>query len=70
MVGAILPNRPVVGSQVTIQSQQEKELKKHYRKEEKKMAKQIKELEALGIDDHATKLHILGFNPTELRKER
>lgn len=72
-VGARLPPhhaRPALGVQVTIQSEQEKQLKKYFRKEEKKMAKQMKELEAMGVEDHATQLQLLGFDPAELRKER
>lgn len=62
--------RPALGSQVIIQSEHEKRLKKNYRKEEKKIAKQEKDLKAAGVDDYETRLRLLGYNPDELRKER
>ena len=62
--------RPALGSQITIQSLQEKELKKTVRKEEKKVARQVKGLQAAGVEDHETQLRLLGYNPEELRKER
>ncbi len=42
-------------------------MKKYCRKEEKKIAKQIRDL---GVEDHETQLHLLGYNPEDLRKER
>ena len=71
--GTVRPSshsRPAVGSQVTIQSQQERQLRKMYRKEEKKVAKQMKGLESVGVTDHATQLQLLGYDPAELMKER
>ena len=65
-----VPARPALGSQITIQSEQEKQLKKFYMKQEKKMARQVKGLQAAGVDDHETQLQLLGYNPEELRKER
>ncbi len=63
-------SRPAVGSQVTIQSEQEKQLKKMYRKEEKKVAKQVRDLKSVGVTDRATQLQMLGYDPSELKKER
>ena len=60
--------RPAYGSQVVIQSEQEKQLKKFFRKEEKRMAKQVKDMAA--TEDHATQLKRMGYNPIEMRKER
>ena len=62
--------RPAPCSQVVIQSQQEKDLKKFYRKEEKKMTRHMKGLEAVGVVNHAAQLQLMGYDPTELRKER
>ena len=72
-VSTVMPSsraRPAVGSQVTIQSEQEKQLRKMYRKEEKKMTKQVKDLQSVGVTDLATQLQLLGFDPRELKKER
>lgn len=62
--------RPALSSQIIIQSEQEKQLKKSIRKEEKRIAKQVKDLQAAGVEDHETRLQILGYNPEELRRER
>lgn len=62
--------RPALGSQIIIQSAEEKQLKKLVRKEEKKMAKQVKGLEAAGIEDHETQLQLLGYDPEALRTQR
>ena len=71
--GVAQPNaqtRPALGSQIVIQSEQEKQLKKLVRKEEKKMAKQVNDLQAMGVDDHETQLQLLGYDPGALRRER
>jgi len=68
--GTVCPRPPAVGSQVTIQSELEKQLRKIHRKEEKKVARQMKGLESVGVTDHATQLQLLGFDPAELKKER
>ena len=60
--------RPAYGSQVVIQSVHEKQLKKFFRKEEKRMAKQVKEIPA--TEDHITQLRRRGYDPVEMRKER
>ena len=65
MVPSAQPSRPAFGSQVTIQSEQEKQLKKFFRKEEKKLAKQAKE--AQNIDPSAAQYQ---FNPELLKRER
>ncbi len=65
-----MQTRPILGSQIVIQSEQEKQLKKSLRKEEKRIAKQVKDLQAAGVEDHETQLQILGYNPDELRRER
>lgn len=62
--------RPALGSQITIQSEHEKQLKKQARKEEKKVAKLVKGLEAAGVEDHETRLQLLGYDPEVLRRER
>ena len=49
------------------QSEQEKQLRKQFKKEEEKLAK--KELQ-VASEDQATHLQALGFNPLDLRKER
>ncbi len=59
--------RPALGSQIIIQSKQEKQLKKLVRKEEKKIAKQVK---AVGGGDHETQLQLLGYDPEVLRQVR
>ncbi len=60
--------RPAYGSQVVIHSEHEKQLKKFFRKEEKRMTKQIKEMPA--DEDHVSQLRKFGYDPVELRKER
>lgn len=60
--------RPAYGSQVVIQSEHEKQLKKFFRKEEKRMAKQVKEIPT--TEDHITQLRRRGYDPVEMRKER
>ena len=62
--------RPAISSQVTIQSEEEKKLIKRNRKEERKIAKQVKALQSFGVEDHEAQVDLLGFNPEELRKER
>ena len=62
--------RPAVGSQIIIQSAEEKQLKKLVRKEEKKIAKQVKDLEAAGVEDHETQLQLLGYDPLEMKRQR
>ena len=62
--------RPTYGSQVVIQSEQEKQLKKFFRKEEKRLVKQAREAQETNPNDHASYLRTLGYNPEELRKER
>lgn len=62
--------RPTYGSQVVIQSAQEKQLKKFFRKEEKRMMKQAKEAQEANPEDHRAYLKTLGYDPEELRKER
>ena len=62
MVPSAQPSRPAFGSQVTIQSEQEKQLKKFYKK---KLAKQAKE--AQNIDPSAAQYQ---FNPELLKRER
>ena len=62
--------RPALGSQIIIQSAEEKQLKKLVRKEEKKIAKQVKDLEAAGVDDQETRLQLLGYDPEVLRRQR
>jgi hypothetical protein len=66
----VQPSRPALGSQIIIQSAEEKQLKKVVRKEEKKMAKQVKDLEAAGVEDHETQLQLLGYDPQVLRRQR
>lgn len=65
-----VPTRPALGSQIIVQSEQEKQLKKQARKEEKKVAKLVKGLEAAGVEDHETRLQLLGYDPEVLRRER
>ena len=62
--------RPALGSQIVIHSEQEKQLKKLARKEETKIAKQVKDLQAAGVEDHETQLQLLGYDPELLRRER
>ena len=49
------------------QSEQEKQLRKQFKKKENKLVK--KELQ-VAYEDQATRLQALGFNPLDLRKER
>ena len=60
--------RPAYGSQVVIQSEQEKQLKKFFRKEEKRMAKQVRDMAP--TEDHAAQLKRMGYDPVEMKKER
>lgn len=61
--------RPAFGSQVVIQSEQERLLRKHMRKEEKRQAR--KEREGAGLlEDHTSHLKALGFDPEAMRRER
>ena len=61
-------HRPVYGSQVIIQSEDEKKIKKLLRKEEKKQAK--KEKDGHGEEDQASYLRSHGFDPFDLRVHR
>lgn len=57
--------KPTYGCQVTIQSEQEKQMMKLYRREEKRERKRGK-----GIDDGDSSDAALTFDPREMRTQR
>lgn len=59
--------RPNYGCQVTVQSEQEKQLMKQYRREEKRNAKREKRV---GEDGEIAGEGLIGFDPKELRMQR
>ena len=57
--------KPTIGSQVVIQSEQEKQLKKIFRKEDRRLARQqAKE------GQQQTEDHLRNFDPTEMKRIR
>ncbi|XP_006881253.1 PREDICTED: activating signal cointegrator 1 complex subunit 3 [Elephantulus edwardii] len=59
--------KPNYGCQVTIQSEQEKQLMKQYRREEKRIARREKKA---GEDGEVSGEGLMGFDPKELRMQR
>lgn len=57
--------KPTFGCQVTIQSEQEKQMMKMYRREEKRERKRGK-----GIDDSDSTDAVMTFDPREMRTQR
>uniref|UniRef100_A0A4W6ERU2 Activating signal cointegrator 1 complex subunit 3 n=1 Tax=Lates calcarifer TaxID=8187 RepID=A0A4W6ERU2_LATCA len=62
---AFQPGEPIYGCQVTIQSEQEKQMMKMYRREEKKERKRGK-----GTDDSDASDAVMTFDPREMRAQR
>ncbi|XP_028902738.1 activating signal cointegrator 1 complex subunit 3 isoform X2 [Ornithorhynchus anatinus] len=60
-------SKPNYGCQVTIQSEQEKQLMKQYRREEKRIARREKRA---GEDGEVLGEGLMGFDPKELRMQR
>ena len=60
-------SKPNYGCQVTIQSEQEKQLMKQYRREEKRIARREKKA---GEDGEVSGEGVLPFDPKELRIPR
>ena len=60
------PARPTIGSQVVIQSEQEKQLKKIHRREDRRLARQ----QAKGEGPQQSEDHLMDFDPEYLRKVR
>lgn len=59
------PSKPTIGSQVVIQSVQEKQLKKIFRKEDRRLARQqAKEGHQQNED------HLKNFDPAEMKRMR
>ena len=55
--------------ETSFQSEQERLLRKHMRKEEKRQARRDRE-GAGALEDHTSHLRALGFDPEAMRKER
>ena len=57
--------KPIYGCQVTIQSEQEKQMMKMYRREEKRERKRVK-----GTDEGESSDAFMSFDPKEMRVQR
>lgn len=70
-MGKQLPKQPAYGCQVTIVSEQERQLQKMFHKEDKKMMRREKGVKLLQEDmDKETYLASKGFIPEAMRQER
>lgn len=65
-----VPKQPNYGCQVTIQSQQERQLQKMFHKEDKKMMKKDKGAKYIDDLDKESYLAAKGFVPELMRQER
>jgi len=65
-----VPKQPTYGCQVTIQSQQERQLQKMFHKEDKKMMKKDKGAKHIDDLDKESYLAAKGFVPELMRQER
>lgn len=68
--GQRVSKQPVYGCQVTIQSQQERQLQKMFYKEDKKMMKKDKGVKHLEDLDKESYLAARGFVPEMMQQER
>uniref|UniRef100_A0A665WR59 Activating signal cointegrator 1 complex subunit 3 n=1 Tax=Echeneis naucrates TaxID=173247 RepID=A0A665WR59_ECHNA len=65
LIQKLEPTKPMYGCQVTIQSEQEKQVMKMYRREEKRERKRGK-----GTDDRESSDAVMTFDPREMRAHR